>query len=999
MVDRGDAMIIWGAIWGAILGVLLPRNSDEWTLILGGILGALAGWTLRKSVRNEYTRLAKQAGEKAAKSAVSTATATTVGAQPNQAASTAAITTAHPADATSPIGTPSIPVIAPSATGLPEANLTPTLATSAATVEAASAIAANTPATPVARAPAAPLPPVRRPKPDAVEIFMERVRGWLFGGNTVARVGAIVLFIGLSFLAKWAADNALFPPELRLAAIGVVGIALLVQGFRLSRRELSSTDAGDDSTNGTVRGNYGYLLQGAGVAVLYLTIFAAFKLYAMIPALAAFALMAIVCALSTLLALLADKQLLAFVGFAGAFATPILVSTGSGNHVALFSYYLLLNIAIGIVAWLRAWRALNLLGFFATFGVATLWGALKYAPENYASTQPFLIAFFAIYVLIGLFYALRHTQDGKRALDGILIFGTPIVSFMLQTQLVESIQYGAAISAVVASAVYLALALFARSRTGAVAQWLTMSYAALALVFATLAVPLAVDGRMTAAIWAIEGAGVFWLSLRQNKWLGQVFGAAMQIIAALAFVAAYDHVHDEAIRMLFVNSHFVGCVMLAIGNLLVSWWAFKGSTAQAANASDNAGNKSEKSTATSLQLTLLQACNIGFFLTGFVWLLVGLWSEINSPALALRSYAAFGWMTISALLVTLAGFLAWRRTGWTAARYPVTVVLPFLLLGAIVNLFSDGKLAPFWFNFALWPVAIAIHLFMLRGVDALMPRRWWRVVHGGNVLLLILVVAAVLDRAITVGQLRNTDWAAGILLTACTLLLLALCSARVWQPSPAGWPLDRFQKEYALYAGAGVAGLTLFGALLVACTARGNAAPLPYIPLLNPVDLIVALAIAAVALWLKRVRASTLVPASAPLRGAIPVGVVAFAAFIGVNTVWLRFAHHFRNIAWNADALAGSFFVQAGYSVLWTLLGVGAMWIAHRRGLRVIWQAGAALLGVTVVKLLLVDLANSGGGERIVAFIGVGIMMVAVGYFAPLPPAPGKAKNAEATHA
>ena len=45
--------------------------------------------------------------------------------------------------------------------------------------------------------------------------------------------------------------------------------------------------------------------------------------------------------------------------------------------------------------------------------------------------------------------------------------------------------------------------------------------------------------------------------------------------------------------------------------------------------------------------------------------------------------------------------------------------------------------------------------------------------------------------------------------------------------------------------------------------------------------------------------------------------------------------------------------------------------------------------GIVAVKLLLVDLANSGGGERIVAFIGVGLLMVAVGYFAPLPPADG----------
>ena len=77
--------------------------------------------------------------------------------------------------------------------------------------------------------------------------------------------------------------------------------------------------------------------------------------FAMLPPLAAFALMALVCALSTLLALLANAQSLALVGFAGAFATPILLSTGQGSHVALFGYYLLLNVAIGVVAWLRAW--------------------------------------------------------------------------------------------------------------------------------------------------------------------------------------------------------------------------------------------------------------------------------------------------------------------------------------------------------------------------------------------------------------------------------------------------------------------------------------------------------------------------------------------------------------------------------------------------------------------------------------------------------------------
>ena len=718
------------------------------------------------------------------------------------------------------------------------------------------------------------------------------------------------------------------------------------------------------------------------MAVLYLTIFAAFKLYAFIPALAAFVLMAVVCALSTLLALLANKQALAVVGFAGAFATPILVSTGSGNHVALFSYYLLLNVAIGIVAWLRPWRVLNLLGFVSTFLVATMWGALKYVPEQYASTQPFLIAFFAIYVAIGLVYALRHSDAKGQTLDGMLIFGTPIVSFSLQTQLVSHIEYGAAISAVIASAIYLILAFALRGRETIMAKWLTLSYAALALIFATLAVPLAVDGRLTAAVWAIEGAGVYWLATQQKRWMGQAFGALMQLLAALAFAASFEGDPIPAIHA-FANSHFIGTLMLAIGSLAISWWAYADSRAMRhAFANDDVAPGKVNTTVTDTASTL-------FFLTGFAWVLFGVWTELLSYRIQTSDAARFMWVSATFVALSFIAFQAWRRTGWSSARYPVVAVLPFLLVAAIVHLIITPRLA-LWLDALLWLAMLTMHFVMLRGVDALSPTRWWRIVHVGNTLLLILLVGSVLDRAISAGQLYATDWAAAILIVASTFIMLALASKRVWASEPSPWPLDRFQREYALYAGSGVAVLTTLGALVMACTAGGNVDPLPYIPLLNPVDLLSFIAIASVALWLKKLRQSTLVNATSPLRSAALFGVLAFAAFIVVNTVWLRFAHHFRGIGWNSGALSSSFFVQAGYSMLWTLLGVAAMFVGHRRRARVVWQAGAALLALTVVKLLVVDLANSGGGERIVAFIGVGILMVAVGYFAPLPPAPLK---------
>ena len=945
-------MIIWGAVWGALIGVLISSHGGDWEWIVGALLGALAGWTLRKAVRSEIARLTKQ-------SVTQVAPLTTVAAVASNleipASATLGVASVQPMEASSVIAT---------------ADLTPTLPSPVRSDSPYPETSATTRPSEPLDLRSAPQPAVIAPaKPDAIEVLVARAKAWLFGGNTVARVGAIVLFIGLSFLAKWAADNSLFPPELRLAGIGVIGIALLVQGFRLARA----------NADNTTRSNYAILLQGAGVAVLYLTIFAAFKLYAFIPPLAAFVLMAIVCALSTLLALLANKQALAVVGFAGAFATPILVSTGSGNHVALFSYYLLLNVAIGIVAWLRPWRALNLLGFVSTFLVATLWGALKYVPEQYASTQPFLIAFFVIYVAIGLFNALRHSDKKGQTLDGMLIFGTPIVSFALQTQLVAHFEYGAAFSAVIASAFYLVLALALRNRDHSMARWLALSYAALALIFATLAVPLAVDGRLTAAVWAIEGAGVYWLATQQKRWMGQAFGALMQLLAALAFAASFEGAPIAAIHA-FANSHFIGTLMLAVGSFAISWWAYADSrTTRSTFVSESAiGDKANT--------TLIDTANTLFFLTGFGWLLFGVWTELLSSHVIASDAARFMWVSATFIALSFIAFMAWRRTGWSSARIPVVAILPFLLIASAVHLVLTPHLT-LWLDALLWLAMLAMHFIMLRGVDALSPARWWRVVHVGNTLLLILLIGSVLDRAISAGNLYATDWAAAILIVASTFIMLALSSKRVWAAEPARWPLDRFQREYAIVAGSGVALLTTLGALVMACTAGGNVDPLPYIPLLNPVDLLSFIAVASVALWLKQIRESALVNATSRLRSNVLFGVLAFAAFIVVNTVWLRFAHHFRGIAWDSNALSSSFFVQAGYSVLWTLLGVAAMFIGHRKAARVIWQAGAALLALTVVKLLLVDLANSGGGERIVAFIGVGILMVAVGYFAPLPPA------------
>jgi len=121
------------------------------------------------------------------------------------------------------------------------------------------------------------------------------------------------------------------------------------------------------------------------------------------------------------------------------------------------------------------------------------------------------------------------------------------------------------------------------------------------------------------------------------------------------------------------------------------------------------------------------------------------------------------------------------------------------------------------------------------------------------------------------------------------------------------------------------------------------------------------------------------------------LGVTAFGLVTGMV---LRTCHHWAGVAWDADALYASRLTQAALSVAWSLIGVALMLAGHRRLRRVAWIVGAALLGVVVAKLFLVELADRGSLSRIVSFLVVGGLMLTVGYFAPMPPRRDEAKPA-----
>jgi uncharacterized membrane protein len=317
--------------------------------------------------------------------------------------------------------------------------------------------------------------------------LLERFQSWLLGGNTVARIGIVILLLGVAFFLKYAVDRGWLPIELRLAGAALGGLALIATGWRLRARRL----------------NYALILQGGGMGIVYLTVFAAVSLYNLMATVPGLVLMVVLVVLSSALAALQNARSLALLAMIGGFLAPILISR-DGSHVTLFSYYAVLNAGILGMAWFKSWRVLNLTGFVFTFVIGGAWGYQYYQPGYFGTTEPFLVLFFVFYVAVPVLFAQRQPPNLKGHVDGSLVFGVPLVAFGLQGALVRDFEYGLALSALGASLFYAFLASALWRGRHENMRMLTEAFLALAVAFGTLAIPLAVDGRWTGAAWALE---------------------------------------------------------------------------------------------------------------------------------------------------------------------------------------------------------------------------------------------------------------------------------------------------------------------------------------------------------------------------------------------------------------------------------------------------------------------------------------------------------------
>ncbi|PID66982.1 MAG: hypothetical protein CR975_00325 [Gammaproteobacteria bacterium] len=637
---------------------------------------------------------------------------------------------------------------------------------------------------------------------------IDYAKTWLTTGNIPVKIGMLVLIATVIAFLRYASNQGWLRLPIEYKLLGTAAAALVALAFAWFKRENKRS--------------FSLSVQGGSIGILLVVIFAAVKMYALLSPDMGFIFSVLAVLLAAILALQQDAKSLAIMAILAGFLAPIWLSNGGGNHVVLFSYYAILNLGIFVIAWLKPWRELNLLGFIFTYVIGSTWGGLRYNEMHFASTEPFVILFFLFYLLIPLRY-VSCQEDSRtipnRRIDSALLFGTPLVTLALQVGMLYNNTDKLALSCLAMGLIYALLAGLLRGK--AVYQTLQKAYIGLSAGFITLAVPIGLSAKATTTIFALEGAGAIWLGTRENRRLTWAAGASLQLGAAVGFAFAYAQVNDFPRAV--INDYYLNALLIAVAGWISTWICYRNV--------EKTGTTKGLFSGETLSLSARLFC-----VWGMLWWLGSAMHEIShySPTLrqlhdvflllsltALALVVAYRYYrdhlmpaSVTVLLISGLGFAAlrlcvvilWHPSHTTVKQdlfgvfHPVTAYqLMTWGLYAAIGLWSWRRLkntTHTWINTAIaaWVLALATTLstFIYQYLPVAWHtsgRYWWAITAVW--LTLTAVLSYVPDIAIKIGQRRQDQrWqryvaiASALILLLCFTRLLTLSGKEiiVWLP-------------------------------------------------------------------------------------------------------------------------------------------------------------------------------------------------------------------------
>ena len=510
-------------------------------------------------------------------------------------------------------------------------------------------------------------PPPLIPQRPAIAATAKAQPDWesRIGSHWLNRIGIAALLIGVSYFLKFAFDNNWIGPAGQISIGLAAGIAIVIWSERFRAKNYNA---------------FSFSLKAVGIGTLYLSLWAAFHVYSLIPSSVAFAMMLVVTAATSVMALSQDAQILAAFALVGGFSTPVLLSTGENREVALFTYVAILDIATLVLVAFRPWRRLLVMSYVGTLILYLGWYWTFYNGGPLELTLAYASLFFAIFAIAPL---ITLQPDGEHpilaAIPAVLAFVNAGVYFLEAYAMIQEVnKVNMAWFALALAAVYIFLSrlVHARKMAAGTSEILYYLHLALAIGFITVAIPIRLDAHWITIGWFVEAGVLLWIANRIHSDFLNAF-ALGALVLGVTRLLTIDNFHTTQLIFNLRMATF-GVAVAVLG--AVAWF----------------GAKREDETAQTISAIAVVALNVlalialsrevsdyylrqmaGFRSTGYQWR--GAYLDYHNLEIARDfSYSAL-WMAFGAMLM-IVGFL--RRSAfvrWQALiLIAVTIVKVFV---------------------------------------------------------------------------------------------------------------------------------------------------------------------------------------------------------------------------------------------------------------------------------------------------------------------------------
>lgn len=417
------------------------------------------------------------------------------------------------------------------------------------------------------------------------------------GENLINKIGIAILVIGIGFFVKFAIDQE-WINEIGRVAIGIVCGGILI-GIAHKLREKFKA--------------FSSVLIGGGLAVLYITIAIAFHDYKIFSQSVAFAIMVLITCFAVFVSIVYNRQELAIIAFIGGLISPIMLSTGEGNYIILFSYVILLNLGMLTLAYLRSWKILNSVAYGFTVLLFGGWLGKQIDSDKLPHLGALLFAT-AFYVIFFLMNIVNNIKEQKKFVIGeiMMLLSNTVLYYsagMFILSEVEKGMYQGLFTVLVALFnLVFAYSLFKSKKVDSNVLYLLIG---LVLTFASLAAPIQLEGNYITLFWALETVLLLWLSQKSGIQLIKLASFAVMVLMWVSLVMDWMNLYvlraySETPHALFINQGLI--------TTLVSAGAMLGFLFFLGKEEDKVFTVETKIIATILQVVFVSILYIGLFL-------------------------------------------------------------------------------------------------------------------------------------------------------------------------------------------------------------------------------------------------------------------------------------------------------------------------------------------------------------------------------------------------